>query len=309
MSCAEIIPKLELMADDELTSEQTAQVLSHIDACTTCRDNWYEILALRQAIKDHATSFVPSPDFEERVIDSIRKEAWQSGNAPGKKPLFLYAAAALVLCGTLTYFCFSLLGQKPIATPVSTVVSQQPTRQPAPQTASNADKQRPPQTAHSLAEQTSAESVAESLDDAVGNFEQLLKTATLPGAGATSAKDFYGLSRKAGFTVKPMQLNGFKLTGASIVATAPGKASMVRLCYRRKNSHGQDSIVCYEAATGKLIAKGLAEHLIDGKKICCGEVEDKSVVFIPGQKGNANETLLVGNISKSDLMDLVLSSS
>jgi hypothetical protein len=49
--------------------------------------------------------------------------------------------------------------------------------------------------------------------------------------------------------------------------------------------------------------------MIDGKKICCGEVEDKSVVFIPGQKGQANEILLVGTITKSDLMDLVLSSS
>ncbi len=93
MSCAEIIPKLELMADDELTSEQAANVLSHIDECAQCRDSWYNILALRQAIKDRAASFTPSADFEEKIINSARKEAWQSSGRQARNEQVRYAAA------------------------------------------------------------------------------------------------------------------------------------------------------------------------------------------------------------------------
>jgi hypothetical protein len=311
MSCAEIIPKLELMADDELSSEQAAQVLSHIDDCAACRDNWYGIIALRQAIKDRAASFVPPSDFEERVINSIRKEAWQPRDLRGKRS-WLYAAAALAIGGTVSYMYISHQGQNSHAPSGGAMVANESNSTEvmiAPPVASQSPSQGASQQISHGAQLASASNTAASLEDAVSNFEQLLKTATLPGSGATTEKDMNILSGKAGFTVKPMQLDGFKLAGASLVAAGPGKASMVRLCYRRKTGHGLDSIVCYQTATGHLRAKGLAEHLIDGKKICCGEVEDKSVVFIPGQKGNANETLLVGNISKSDLMDLVLSSS
>jgi hypothetical protein len=114
-----------------------------------------------------------------------------------------------------------------------------------------------------------------------------------------------------------MALDGFTLSAAQIVTTANGKTPLVRLCYTRtsgkKNgANGQnDSIICYQAPGGKLIAKGLNEHFIDGRTICCGEKRDKSIVFIPGRKPAAStpEILLLSNISKSDLMDLVLSSS
>ncbi len=150
---------------------------------------------------------------------------------------------------------------------------------------------------------------AASLEDALSNFKQYLLTKAPMEPSAASHQDLSKLSDQAGFAVKPMQLNGFKLAGASLVPTAPGRANMVRFCYKRKNGQGNDSIICYQAASGQLVAKGLDEHMIGGKKICCGQVEDQSIVFIPGQKGISNETLLVGNVSKSDLMDLALSSS
>jgi len=159
---------------------------------------------------------------------------------------------------------------------------------------------------------------AASLEDALSNFEQFVAGPAVTQNGATAA-ELASLSQQAGFAVKPMQLPGFKLAGAQIVVPVAGRSNMVRLCYTRttvKNKDTgkgtdlkQDSIICYQAAGGKLVAKGLNEHIIDGRKVCCGEVKDRSIVFIPGQKDNTNEVLLVGTISKSDLMDLVLSSS
>ena len=292
MSCAEIIPKLELMADDELTSEQAAQTLSHIDDCSACRDHWYGILNLRQAIKDRAASFKPSTDFEERLIAAIHKEAWQAKAGQRKQPLLLYAAAILLL-GLAATFLYTVANDKGSGSDKTVIGS--------------ASKAAGTPKLQTDAPQLLASNPV-SLEDALDNFKQYLQKPGVTGSSATSQSDLSTISSQAGFTVKAMQLSGFKLAGAEMVASAPGKTNMVRLRYTRTKGKGQDSIICYQAAAGKLIAKGLNEHIIDGKKICCGQVEDKSIVFIPGQNGHANEVLLVGTISKSDLMDLVLSS-
>ena len=302
MSCADTIPKLELMADDELTSEQAATTLSHIDECASCRDQWYGLLALRQAIKDKAASFKPEKGFdafEEKLINAVRKEDWQSrsgsgfGSARRRSEVLMYVAATL-LVGVVAAAIYGAAGGF-----------------------GDLDKNNSPQAGQTQVADLGAPA---SLEDALSNFDQFIARPVVPEHGATTA-ELASLSQQAGFAIKPIQLTGFKLAGAQIVVPVAGKSNMVRLCYTRINGKGKgsvksdgtgkgnDSIICYQAAGGKLVAKGLNEHLIDGRKICCGEVQDKSIVFIPGQKDNSNEVLLVGTISKSDLMDLVLSSS
>jgi hypothetical protein len=373
MNCAEIIPKLELMADDELTSEQAAQTLSHIDDCTSCRDNWYGILALRQAIKDRAASFNPPEDFEDSLIHSIRKEAWQSRAGQRRNSWLIYAACLVVAGVASAYFYIAWLEENNHPDR-ATIATNPETSAPSPQSgvknqqqsastiatgadlsATNFSSTNPPASNPSASNpaasnpsasgpsksNSSPTYAAASLEDAMINFKQYLEKPARLGGAPISFGNLSALSNKAGFVIKPMQLAGFKLAGADLVTTAPGKTKMVRLCYTRITDKGtsnttgngggnrtdngggnrtdngkvkgigmeRDSIICYQTASGQLVAKGLNEHLIDGKKVCCGEVGDKSVVFIPGQKGNPNEVLLVGTISKSDLMDLVLSSS
>jgi len=296
MSCAETIPKLELMADDELTSEQAATILSHIDECASCRDNWYSLLALRQTIKDKAASFVPEGGFaalEDRLITAVRKEDWQTRSNSRKYEGPIRAAAALLLLVVAAAIYGATGGFAELD------------KQNLPLVAQKDVTQKPPIQVQSIATDTTA---PVSLEDALSNFDQFLAKPPLVRPAAT-ADELARLSQQVGFAVKPMQLPGFKLAGCQIVASSPGKSNMVRLCYSRINGKGNDSIMCYQAAGGKLVAKGLNEHFIDGRKICCGETQNKSIVFIPGQKDNSNETLLVGTISKSDLMDLVLSSS
>ncbi|MBS2005441.1 MAG: zf-HC2 domain-containing protein [Cyanobacteria bacterium SZAS TMP-1] len=287
MSCAETIPKLELMADDELTSEQAAQILIHIDECASCRDHWYELLALRQAVKDHAVSFQPSADFEEKLIKAIAREDWavrsSRPKAAGSKAL-LYAAAALLL-GVATAAILGVGDKGPA--PDKTV-------------AQNGG----PNVVASLPEKTKPAS----LEDALSNFDQYLAGPAAAGSPAV-AEEVASISKQAGFTVKTMQLPGFKLASAQLVVMPEGKSNLVRLCYTRTKGKGKDAIICYQSPGGKLVAEGLNEHMIDGRKICCGETKNKSIVYIPGQKSDSTEVLLVGTISKSDLMDLVLSSS
>ena len=280
MSCAEIIPKLELMADDELSSEQAAEVLSHIDDCGSCRDNWYGILNLRKAIKERASSFRPSASFEEKILAAVRKEAWHSKRVNPGKALYL-CAAALVLVGMAAAFIFRVPGP---SLPGTGTQPEVPLKV--------------------------ASSTPISLDDAMANFKQFLKVSGNNKQNTDNDQsDLAALSLRAGFSIKTMHFSGFRLASAQLINAAPGKAPLVRLCYMRTQGKGHDAILCYQAAAGKLVAKGLNEHMIDCKKICCGELEDKSIVYIPGQKTNANEVLLLGTISKSDLMDLVLSSS
>jgi hypothetical protein len=319
MSCAEIKPKLELLADDELNSEQAATVLAHLDACSVCNEQWYAILHLRQAIKDRAATFTPGVDFEARLISALRAEAQASAgtadkaipHAPAgalitplaavKRPLSWKIAAAILVAGAA----------------LTTLVRQAQNNQIVTSSSlGSAVKSTPVQ--KKTASQDGPVAAA-SLDDAMKNFDDYLQARSSTSASAASSAEIASLSERAGFKIKTMALEGFKLSSAQIVSTASGKAQLVRLCYSRakgkkSGANGQnDSIICYQAAGGKLVANGLNEHLIDGRKICCGEKQDKSIVFIPGPQPkattNSPEILLLSNISKSDLMDLVLSSS
>ncbi|MBU6455839.1 MAG: hypothetical protein KGS72_28975 [Cyanobacteria bacterium REEB67] len=324
MSCAEIKPKLELMADDELNSEQAATVLSHLDVCSACNEQWYAILHLRQAIKERAASFRPSADFESRLLKAVQAEAQISANAVEQDALLnrekrskavadlkgsvsWKIAASLLIVGAAVVTLIRLTGNNQIISSSSPSLLNDATIRPVKITP-------PPETVQSRQVVAAA-----SLDDAMKNFDAYLQGSARATAGAANSSEIAGLSERAGFKIKTMALEGFKLSSAQIVSTASGKAQLVRLCYSRvkgkKNgANGKnDSIICYQAAGGKLIADGLNEHFIDGRKICCGEKQDRSIVFIPGQKTKPTvyspEILLLSNISKSDLMDLVLSSS
>ena len=319
MSCAEIKPKLELLADDELNSEQAATVLAHLDACNICNEQWYAILHLRQAIKDRAASFKPADDFEARLVSALRAEAQanastaepanshaQTGgpikrSAAVKRPAsWKIAAAILVIGAALTTFVRQAGNNQ--------IVSSSSLRSAAKSTQ-----------VQKIAASQAAPVAAVSLDDAMKNFDDYLQARSSTSASAASSAEIASLSERAGFKIKTMTLAGFQLSSAQIVSTASGKAQLVRLCYSRakgkkSGANGKnDSIICYQAAGGKLVANGLNEHFIDGRKICCGEKQDKSIVFIPGPQPKATvsspEILLLSNISKSDLMDLVLSSS
>lgn len=273
MKCEEILSRIELMADDEMSSEHAADVNGHIETCATCRDRWYEILALREAVKDVAATYKPTSGFEERLIASIKREARPV--VPMRR--YVALAAGLLVLGLAAA---TLLNQSPVK--VTTSVAVAPPRPPV-------------------------GTLPNSLEQVLDNFEayQLAES----GGGA----DLGAVSKEAGFEVKPVSLSGYKLASADIIQVGARQSPVVRLSYLRMKVKGKksagDCIICYQAQEGKLIAKGLNEHSIDGRTVCCGEVADASIVFIPGQKGQKREVLLVSRLSRSDLMDLYLSGS
>ena len=296
MTCSEFIPRLELMADDELSSDLAAQTLAHIEDCTGCREQWYGLLNLKKSIKEKAQSFSASPDFESRIIEALKKEAENpiSNNAVAsnnvvsfKRDQILAYAAALV--GVIVAAAVLI---KPAVTPVTqaqpqSVVAQKPV----------AIAVKPP-------------AAPATLEEAMAYFDTYIKgpKGTIASGTAGSEKQkIDSISSTAGFAVKPMSLSGFKLDSAYMASLGADKKPVVALCYLRNVKGKTDHIICYQAPGGKLTAAGLNEHLIDGKKICCGEKGDRAIVYMPGSKAPA--VLLVSTISKSDLMDLVLSNS
>jgi hypothetical protein len=287
MSCSEFTPRLELMADDEVSSDLAAQTLAHIDDCAACREQWYGILNLKKAIKEKAQSYHASPDFESRIIEALRKESTNKVVSFKRDQILAYVAA---LVGVIVAAAVLIKPASQHTTKAESVLIQKPAV-----VASQA----------ALAPAT--------LEEAMTYFDKYVKTSNgvnatnNGGEGASDKQKIDSISSAAGFAVKPMSLPGFKLKSAYMANLGADNKPVVALCYSRIVNRKTDHIICYQAPGGKLVAAGLNEHLIDGKKICCGEKGDRAIVYIPYSE--APTVLLLSTISKSDLMDLVLSDS
>jgi RNA polymerase primary sigma factor len=71
MNCLDAIPLLELMLDDQATTETTAGVLKHIDQCLTCHESWADSLKVRQQLRDFRND-IPIPiGFKDRLRDIL----------------------------------------------------------------------------------------------------------------------------------------------------------------------------------------------------------------------------------------------
>ena len=318
MTCSEFIPRLELMADDELSSDLAAQTLAHIEDCADCTEQWYGILNLKKSIKERAQSFTASPDFENRIIKAVREEvkqesvktkagqpaATQNNVTRFKRDEMLAYAAALV--GVIVAAAILI---KPAISPVAETANK-PVIKSASFIANNA--------VGTPVLTPSSPSSPATLAEAMAYFDTYVKAprGTTSGGAPTSEKQkIDSISTAAGFAVKPMSLSGFKLDSAYMANLGVDKKPVVALCYLRNVKGKTDHIICYQAPGGKLTAAGLNEHLIDGKKICCGEKGDRAIVYIPSSSASLRAgskvpaVLLLSTISKSDLMDLVLSNS
>ena len=67
MNCHDAMPLLELMLDDEATTETTAGVVKHLDRCLTCQGSWADSLKVRQQLRDFRNDIPIPVGFKERL--------------------------------------------------------------------------------------------------------------------------------------------------------------------------------------------------------------------------------------------------
>ena len=111
------------------------------------------------------------------------------------------------------------------------------------------------------------------------------------------------LSRQAGFSIAQLNLRDWRLSSADMVKIPSHSQCIVRLVYVSTASGTPQRITCYQACRGQISVAGLHEHNIGGRYICCGKVDNFSVVYWPMQ---GRDHLLVSSLSEPDLMSLAL---
>ncbi len=95
MSCSPWLAQLDRLADGELSPAQAAALAAHLRSCGECTAEAAARLAMKRALRAAGRAYQPSPQFRERVRQSItapRRRRWSSGWFPA-----LATAAALVV--------------------------------------------------------------------------------------------------------------------------------------------------------------------------------------------------------------------
>lgn len=108
-NCEQIAPLLSAYVDGELTEEERAEVLAHLDACETCRARLEEWMAMHAAFDAWEEADVPE-GFAAGVMDAVHAEKAAAKPRAGSRrrvrrwlSLAACAAVALLTAVTLPY--------------------------------------------------------------------------------------------------------------------------------------------------------------------------------------------------------------
>lgn len=115
--------------------------------------------------------------------------------------------------------------------------------------------------------------------------------------------DLKNLTPAAGFAIKPPSLKGFQLADAQICNIAGTR--FVRLAYKGQFEGKDGTLACFICPNGNFDATGLDVHLIGGRKVCCGQLQTLSLVYMPSP---STDYVLIAAAPKAQLMELALKS-
>lgn len=265
MICDEVLPLIDPLVDNELPTQSIALIMEHIRLCPSCQDAWDGRLNLRERFRKLAELVSIPPAALDRVDNSICQHIHQRLRlAVLRKAGVWVAAAALVLV------------------PLALYTFQQQTK-----------KSEVPVARLKKTTQTPA-----TVDDIISEFRRQ-KTAS----STVAEVDLKRISRDAGFKISRLNLRDWRLTSADVIKVTNHSPCLVRMVYVNKNAEETSTITCYQACKGQIKAIGLNEHNVKDRYICCGKVDELSVVYWPDQE---LDNLLVSSLSEPDLMDLAL---
>lgn len=270
MNCEETRALIGPAIDDELTSADTARLMSHLEQCRSCKQEWDKLMAVREGIKG-ITQAEPAPaDLEKRLLNAIHLE--HQRNIRLRATFLLVAAAAVAAFGGGAFLLFA-----PGTTPKLATGKLET----SPRAISSIEKLLATAGHHS-----------ETSDDAA---------ITIDYVGHKDAKD---LTPLAGFAVKQSTLASshgtFKLSGSDMLKI--GKQNMVRLCYTSDDDDRVNCIDCYQAPEGMLSFAGARSQTINGKTVFSGRIGEDTVLKI---SENGVDIFYVTPLPVKELQDLI----
>src|SRR5579883_2462642 len=82
MTCDEVLPLLNLLADDALASPEAARILEHLKECNGCQGEWDSILAVRSKMRGMRDAIDVPAGLMLKVGKAIERENKQPAVAP-----------------------------------------------------------------------------------------------------------------------------------------------------------------------------------------------------------------------------------
>lgn len=116
MNCNEVLNLLDPLIDGELAQQEKSLLLKHVKHCSTCKDEYDGISALRVQLKQLPRNSLP-PSLKESVIRQIRAKKvtsplFQNSINRWLKPVVTHSVAAF-LGGLVLYTALWLPGEAP----------------------------------------------------------------------------------------------------------------------------------------------------------------------------------------------------
>ncbi len=270
MNCEETKALIGPAVDDELTSADTARLMSHIEQCTSCKLEWDKLIAVKEGIKCIVEAEPAPADLEKRLLNAIHLE--HQRNIRLRASFLLVAAAAVAALGGGAFLLLNPSTQPKLAS--SNLES-------TPRAISSIEKLLAVAGHHS-----------ETSDDAA---------ITINFVGHKDARD---LTPLAGFAVKQSILASshgtFNLSGSDMLKI--GKQNMVRLCYTSDDDQRVNCIDCYQAPQGMLSFVGGKPETINGKTVISGRIGEDTVIKI---SENGTDIFYVTPLPAKDLQELI----
>jgi hypothetical protein len=108
MNCEEAKLKAQALIDNEIDEREVPSLISHLESCYVCRDEYIALLGLQKRFQNHGIP-APPPEWFESLPKKIAR---RTGSLVGK--IFFYSSYALLL----GYALYSLLSSKETGIPV-----------------------------------------------------------------------------------------------------------------------------------------------------------------------------------------------
>lgn len=122
--CDSILADLDAFRDGVLDENHRIQIQQHLKNCTACNEEMTRSADIEQALKEHASSWIPSENLWPRIQHSASQlESSQSSSPKHYFSQFKWMAAALILL-TVTVFSFNMVrhDDQSLTNPVATAL-------------------------------------------------------------------------------------------------------------------------------------------------------------------------------------------
>lgn len=269
MNCEETKALIGPARDNELTSSETAKVMSHLSECNDCQGDWDKVIAVKEGIEKILDRQGVPVDLEKKISNALYEESRKDRQSRTRS--LVLAAAAAVTLGLVAFMAM-----------------QPPSGQIA---------KAPELNNIQIASATSVEHILNTAGHH-GNSSENDANISIDYVGRQDSED---LSKSSGLNVKPSTLANYKLYGSDVIKVGKDK-TMVRLCYVSNNGKGKSCIDCYQAPSGMLSIGPSESQTLRGKTVRMSKVGSDNVLVI---SSNGMDIFYVSPMKEQDLMKLV----